>query len=425
MSAETKVGLFTFFGLILLGFSIYLLGNYTISNGFEVKVYFKNVSGLPAKSNVKLNGVDVGKVKSLQIDNGQVLAVVRINEGVIIYRNSKFTIAATSLIGTNFLQIDQGTPESGVLKEGDIIQGTSPASITDMLTETMESVKNLTAGISDNGQFAHELGETLKNLRHLSGNLNQLVLSLKPYLSSSMQDVSELTKASKDLMAKIDTGDGLFNALVADNQMKTDVKETLANVKQISEDAKTFIGKMAKFRMFWLYDARYQPDGGFMQSDLGVKIVSNNNLTYYRAGVANLGNRNNMVKPKDYSGEPNQLDARLGFYNKWADLSLGMIRGSGGAALELKPFFMSDYSLINSLSVYGEATDFARDRYINSRLFNKPYISTGAKVNITKNLNLGVRYDDMFEASSVQITAGISFEDKELASLLGLATLAK
>jgi hypothetical protein len=31
----------------------------------------------------------------------------------------------------------------------------------------------------------------------------------------------------------------------------------------------------------------------------------------------------------------------------------------------------------------------------------------------------------MLEASSFQLTGGVSFEDKELASLLGLATLAK
>jgi phospholipid/cholesterol/gamma-HCH transport system substrate-binding protein len=286
MTAETKVGLFTFCGLVMLGASVYLLGNFTVSGGFDVNVYFKNVSGLPAKSNAKLNGVDVGKVKQLKVDGGRVLAIVRINKGVVIYKDSKFTIAATSLIGSNYLQIDQGTPQAGILQDGDIIEGHSALSITDMLSETMQTVQSLTAGIADNGQFAKDLGATLHNLRQLSGNLNQLIVSLKPYLSSSMEDVSELTKASKELMGKIDAGNGLFSALVEDKQMKQDVQDTLANVKKISEDAKTFIGKMARFRMFWLYDARYQPDGGFFESDLGIKIVSNNGFTYYRAGIA-------------------------------------------------------------------------------------------------------------------------------------------
>ena len=426
MTAETKVGLFTFLGLALLGFSVYMLGNFTVSKGFDVKVYFKNVSGLPAKSNVKLNGVDVGKVKELRIDGARVLALVRINAGVIIYKDSKFVIAATSLIGSNYLQIDQGAPQSGVLQAGDIIEGISAHSITDMLNETMTTIRDLAGGISDNGKFAHDLGETLNNLRRLSGNLNQLVLSLQPYLASSMENVSELTQASKDLMAKIDGSDGLFTSLLEDTQMKQDAKDTLANVKQISQDAKAFIGKMAKFRMFWVYDARWQPNGNLYESDLFVKLASNNNLTYYQAGIANLGNRDNMpADGKDYRGKPNQLDARLGFYNNRADFAVGMIRGSGGAVLQLKPFYIASPRFVKELALYGEFTDMGRNRYVNGKLFDKADISFGAKTAVTKNVNIGVRADDILELPRLQLTAGISFEDKELAALLGLATLAK
>jgi phospholipid/cholesterol/gamma-HCH transport system substrate-binding protein len=204
------------------------------------------------------------------------------------------------------------------------------------------------------------------------------------------------------------------------------VRETLSNVRQISEDAKSFLGKMAKFRMFWEYDMRYQPNGGYSESDLGVKLVANNGFSYYRGGIADLGNRDNYPKDsRDYRGKPNKIDARLGLYNSWADLSMGMIRGSGGAVLEVKPFYASSNDLIKSVRVYGEATDLGRNRVINNRLFDNPDISVGAKVDIGKYVNVGARYDDMLEASSFQLTGGMSFEDKELAALLGLATFAK
>ncbi len=141
MTAETKVGLFTFLGLALLGFSIYLLGNFTVSSGYDIDVYFKNVSGLPAKSAVRLNGVEVGKVKKLKINGDKVLAVVRIDKGVTVYKDSRFTIAATSLIGTNYLQIDQGTPESGILQQGDVVTGLSlPSGQTGTLCMTFMSI---------------------------------------------------------------------------------------------------------------------------------------------------------------------------------------------------------------------------------------------------------------------------------------------
>lgn len=426
MTAETKVGLFTFLGIVLLGLSIFMLGNFTISSGYDVNVYFNDVSGLPAKSNVRLNGVEVGKVKELKIVDGKVLAIVRINEGVIIYKDSKFVIAASSLIGTNYLQIDQGHASSGIIKEGDIIQGISMASISDMITQTLGTLQDFTKSISDEGRFGEDLNATLSNLRNLSGNINELVLSLRPYLASSMQNVSELTQTSKEFMGKLDSDDGLFKALTQDKQMAQDVKDTLANVRQVSEDAKQFIGRIARFRLFWLYEARWQPNGGLMESDLAIKFVPRNSFMYYRAGISDMGNRDNLPKNnKDYRGRPNKIDFRLGLYNKWADLNIGMIRGSGGAVLSLKPFFMSDFYAVKNFYVYGEGTDFGRNRVINGRMFDKADLSIGAGTWATKNLGFGVRYDDMLETKTFQATMNLSFEDKELAGLLGLASLAK
>lgn len=427
MTSETKVGLFTFLGLVLLGFSIFMLGNFTISKGFDINVYFKNVSGLPAKSVVRLNGVEVGRVKELKIDGARVLAVVRINEGVIIYKDSRFAIAATSLIGTNYLQIDQGTAASGILEAGDSVNGLSLPSVTDMVADTMSTINNLASSIADNGKFASDLSATLENLRMLSGNLNELVFSLRPYLSSSMQDVSELTKASKQLMDKLDSGDGLFTALVEDKQMKEDVQSTLANVRQVSEDAKKFIGQMAQFRIFWEYDARYQPDGNLTESDLAIRFVPANGFSYYRFGISDMGNRDNAPKnDKDFRGKPNQIDARLGLYNKWADLQVGLIRGAGGGVLSLRPFYKAQALPLKTFSVYGEGTDFGRNRVINNKLFDKPKVAVGARTMITKNVGVGVRYNELMEkeARALQITGSLSFEDKELASLLGIAKLA-
>lgn len=426
MTAETKVGLFTFLGIVLLGFSIFMLGNFTISSGYDVNVYFNDVSGLPAKSNVRLNGVEVGKVKELKIVDGKVLALVRINEGVIIYKDSKFIIAASSLIGTNYLQIDQGHAYSGIIKEGDTIQGISMTSISDMITQTLGTLQDFTKTISDEGRFGEDLNATLSNLRQLSGNINELVLSLRPYLSSSMQNVSELTQTSKEFMGKLDSDDGLFKALTQDKQMAQDVKDTLANVRQVSEDAKQFIGRIARFRLFWLYEARWQPNGGLMESDLAIKFVPRNSFMYYRAGISDMGNRDNLPKnDKDFRGKPNKIDFRLGLYNKWADLNVGMIRGSGGAVLSLKPFYMSEIYPIKNFYVYGEGTDFGRNRVINGRMFDKPDVSIGAGTWATKNIGVGVRYDDMLETKTFQATMNLSFEDKELAGLLGLASLAK
>lgn len=424
MSTETKVGLFTFIGIVLFGLCIFALGSFSITKGYDITVHFTDVSGLPAKSNVRLNGVEVGKVKELKIDGGEILALLKINEGVVIYRNAKFAIAATSLIGTNYLQIEQGNPQSGILEPGSHVTGMSLPSITNMITEALNSIQNLTTGISDNGKFGEDLNATLENLRELSGNLNDLIFSLRPYLTKSMQEVSELTKASNEVMQDLQTGKGLFPALVSNEQMKQDVEQTLANIKQVSADAKQFIGQMAKFRIFWLFDTYYQPNGNLSTSDLFIKFVPGNGYTYYSAGVANLGNKDNMPKNDKDFRDYNQIDARLGVYNEWGDFAVGMIRGSGGVRAAIKPFYKANNFVTKNFTLYGEATDFGRKRTINGRMFDKPFYAVGAQAWISKNVAINARYNDIAEASAFQIGANLSFEDKELASLLGLARMA-
>lgn len=424
MTTETKVGLFAFIGIVLLGVCIYALGNFSITKGYEITVHFTDVSGLPAKSNVRLNGVEVGKVQELKLENGEILAILKINEGVEIYKDSRFAIAATSLIGTNYLQIEQGNIRSGVLPAGAHVKGQSLPSITNMITEALNSIQNLTNGISDNGKFGQDLGATLQNLRDLSGNLNDLIFSLRPYLKQSMEEVSELTTASNKVMQDLQDGQGIFPALVSDEKMKEDVQTTLANVKQMSEDAKKFIGRIAKFRIFWLFDAYYQPNGNIATSDLFIKFVPGNGYTYYSAGVSNLGNKDNLPKnDKDYR-DYNLIDARLGLYNEWGDFAVGMIRGAGGIRAAVKPFYKAENFVVKNFTLYGEATDFGRNRVIHGRMFDKPFYALGAQAWINKNVALNFRYNDIAEVGAFQIGANLSFEDKELASLLGLAKMA-
>lgn len=424
MTTETKVGLFAFIGIVLLGVCIYALGNFSITKGYEITVHFTDVSGLPAKSNVRLNGVEVGKVQELKLENGEILAILKINEGVEIYKDSRFAIAATSLIGTNYLQIEQGNIRSGVLPAGAHVKGQSLPSITNMITEALNSIQNLTNGISDNGKFGQDLGATLQNLRDLSGNLNDLIFSLRPYLKQSMEEVSELTTASNKVMQDLQDGQGIFPALVSDEKMKEDVQTTLANVKQMSEDAKKFIGQIAKFRIFWLFDAYYQPNGNIATSDLFIKFVPGNGYTYYSAGVSNLGNKDNLPKnDKDYR-DYNLIDARLGLYNEWGDFAVGMIRGAGGVRAAVKPFYKANDFIVKNFTLYGEATDFGRNRVIHGRMFDKPFYALGAQAWINKNVALNFRYNDIAEVGAFQIGANLSFEDKELASLLGLAKMA-
>lgn len=422
MKPETKVGLFAVIGLVLLGLSVYLLGNFSFSRGYQLNVKFTDVSGLPKKASVRLNGVEAGKVRDIRVEGGSVVVELAIQEGVDVYKDSVFKIASTSLIGSKFLRIDQGSARAGVFSHGDYANGKTVPAVDDMIAQAMETVNGLASQFNAAGPMGADLQATLANVRELSANLNELVQSLRPNLVAGSNQLSALTAQTNDIMKSLREQEGIIGALLNDTDMKDDIKTGISNLIEVTEDAKNLIGKANRFRVFWDFNAYYDTDARFMQNDIALKIVSPNGYTYYKVGAANLGNKDNTPKDGDYT-DTNLIDARMGAYNKYVDASVGLVRGAGGAEVILKPF--ANVKFLDRLSLRVMGTDFSRNRFINGREFTRANIWYGADFSINRFITLGGGMTDILETNHPYVKFNFKLEDRDIASFFGLATLAK
>ena len=193
MKPETKLGLFTVLGLAALGFSLYFLGGFSITRSYDINVQFADVSGLPVKAAVKLSGVEVGKVKEIKIEDGKVIVVATINENIPLYRGSRFSVAMTGIIGTKYLKVEQGDESLGLLRAGDYTAGVDEVPMDQQIANTMTSVKELVDSINQRGQFGAQLNDAMRDIRQLSANVNQLVITMRPYVTESTKNLQEST----------------------------------------------------------------------------------------------------------------------------------------------------------------------------------------------------------------------------------------
>ena len=421
MKPETKLGLFTVLGLAALGFSLYFLGGFSITRSYDINVQFADVSGLPVKAAVKLSGVEVGKVKEIKIEDGKVIVVAAINENIPLYRGSRFSVAMTGIIGTKYLKVEQGDESLGLLRAGDYTAGVDEVPMDQQIANTMTSVKELVDSINQRGQFGAQLNDAMRDIRQLSANVNQLVITMRPYVTDSMKNLQEITDKLNAVMDSITNEEGVLGSLIKDKEMKEQVKQSVSELKTTMTEVKSFVGKMSRFRVYWDYDFFYAPDAGISTSDLALEIFPSSGYTYYRAGIANIGNEDDKLGDGDYV-ERNKLDLRFGLYNQWANLSAGMIRGAGGVALELKPFY--NHEFLQRFTVGAEFTDWGRDRVINDRLFDKPNISYGIDYRVSKYFSVGAWMRDVMETNYFNVKANISFNDQDISSFFGLATMA-
>jgi phospholipid/cholesterol/gamma-HCH transport system substrate-binding protein len=431
ISLEAKVGAFVMAGLVCIAAAIFLLGDYTFERRYTVYVTFTDVANLTKESPVKLSGVEVGKVKDLVLEDQRAKVVAVIREGVDVYNDAQFSIGSTGIIGSKFLQIDQGHSSKGVIPAGATIRGVDPVSIEKALTQTLDKLQGLLDDMTKEGprgSLTHNLTETVANVREMTANLNDLIVTTKPKLERAMDRSDAITQKLDDLLAKsnvmmtgLSTDKGAVGALLHDEKVKEDVKETIANVKDVAATAKDVFGRINQFRVYWNYDWRYDSLAATSHSDVGLFIYPRENRYYYVGGsnLANVSDQPRSGHQPDYT-QPNRIDGLLGWQVGAFDAAVGVIRSAGGARVTYTPFYKDPFW--SRFSVVGQGYDFGRNRNIEGYQFNNPEFDAGLIAKVQKYVSLGARVEDITEKPRVMTWAKVMWEDKDLAYLFGLAT---
>src|SRR5580692_1225180 len=88
LSAESKVGLFVLAGLAISMISILMLGDIHFRPQNEFHATFNNIEGITDKSPVKIFGVEVGSVKSVELEDGRARLTMAIRKGIPVYKNA-------------------------------------------------------------------------------------------------------------------------------------------------------------------------------------------------------------------------------------------------------------------------------------------------------------------------------------------------
>jgi phospholipid/cholesterol/gamma-HCH transport system substrate-binding protein len=96
------------------------------SKGYEVYALFSNSGGLRTGASIVIAGVDVGRVKSITLEEYQARVVLNIPENVKIQEDAIASIKTKGLIGEKYVEITPGGSEK-IISPGGRIRETQPA----------------------------------------------------------------------------------------------------------------------------------------------------------------------------------------------------------------------------------------------------------------------------------------------------------
>ena len=125
---QMSVGLFLIAGIVCLGYLSVKLGGMEVlgNKGYEVYALFSNSGGLKVGSSISIAGVDVGGVRSIDLEDYQARIVLNLSEDVKIQEDAIASIKTKGLIGEKYIAITPGASEKWV-DPGGRIRETQPA----------------------------------------------------------------------------------------------------------------------------------------------------------------------------------------------------------------------------------------------------------------------------------------------------------
>jgi phospholipid/cholesterol/gamma-HCH transport system substrate-binding protein len=140
--------------LVFLGFT----KDIPFTRGYEVKAVFQSANGLRPDSPVRIAGVDVGKVKKVEGQDGTNNAVVTMaidDSGLPLHRDATLKIRPRIFLeGNFFVDLQPGTPGAPELDDGDTItvtQTSTPVQLDQVLTalqsDTRQDLRDVLQGL--------------------------------------------------------------------------------------------------------------------------------------------------------------------------------------------------------------------------------------------------------------------------------------
>ena len=270
---------------------------------YEVSAEFKDAAGIVSENQVRVAGIKVGSVKSVELKTDHVLITMEIQNDIQIPNDAFAEIKLATLLGTKFVDIEAKGGEP-FLEDGDVIpldRTTVPYEIYQASNQGTNVLEDLD-GKALNQMLVEltklidvseeEIGQALEGLNELGAGLNAKDEDLRSLLSGA-NDLTELLS---------DEGDELVNLIDSSNE----VLGSLARKREEVQSLLAATNVMARDVAALLRDNRGNVDS--ILTDL------------HRALVVLEQNVQHLDQALEYAGPSTRYFASIFTQGRWGDI---------------------------------------------------------------------------------------------------------
>ena len=215
-SLETRLGIFVV--LVILAAVVIvetLNGWHPLHHGYSVSALFNTVQDLKTGDDVKMAGVNIGRVDQIAIEDNKVRVTMAINADAPVKTDSTATIKFTGLMGQNFVSVDFGSPGAPHIIDGSILATVEQPDLNAImakLNDAANGIQNAMKGFT---------GDTINNLL---GPLTDLIKENSGNLSATVTNIANIT-------GQIASGRGTVGKLIYDQTLYNSAMNTVSNLQ--------------------------------------------------------------------------------------------------------------------------------------------------------------------------------------------------
>jgi phospholipid/cholesterol/gamma-HCH transport system substrate-binding protein len=134
---ELAVGVFLLIGILCLAYISVKLGRLEVVGGGYYTLYadFVQAGGVKPGSSVEIAGVEIGRVKSVRLENYEAKVELLISRGVAIQEDAIASIRTKGLIGEKFVQIMPGGSDKIIPSGGKIRETESAIDVVELISK--------------------------------------------------------------------------------------------------------------------------------------------------------------------------------------------------------------------------------------------------------------------------------------------------
>ncbi|NOT36577.1 MAG: MCE family protein [Saprospiraceae bacterium] len=241
ISRNIKLGIFVILGTLFLSVAFYLLGSKKnlFGSTIQISAKFSDVGGLQSGNNIRLGGINIGTVKSVQLAPNQMINVEMLIERKsqpYVRKNFLVSVGTDGLMGNKVVNMHPMSDSSEPIVEGDVLEAKPVVGMDEIVRSLNQTIDDASAVTKNLRAVTERLNgpNVLWNLLTdsiLVDNVKQSIVNIKLTSSRTATITGDLSK----IVNEVKNGKGSIGALLTDTSFANKLNQTIVNINVVSD----------------------------------------------------------------------------------------------------------------------------------------------------------------------------------------------